>query len=59
MIRRQIRNFTLQKAPRVFDVIIDDDGKTYLEVKIGKSLIKILWNDVVYQVESIEAAAKV
>lgn len=60
MVRRPIRNLhsNLQNPPRVFDVIIDDDGKTYLEVKTGKSLIRIPWNDVVFQVEAIETAAK-
>jgi len=52
-MRKAIRNMHSDRKvpPRFCDVIIDGD-RIYLEKKINKkSYEKILWDDVVYQVE--------
>ena len=41
------------KPPRFCDVEIKDN-KTYLIKKIGKNYERILWEDVVYQVEAAQ-----
>ena len=58
MIRRPIRNLHSNKPtqPRFCDVIVEDN-KIYLEQKKDKNKYeKILWEDVVYQVEAAKAA---
>lgn len=43
--------------PRFCDVIVDNDGRIFLEKKTDKKTYeKILWDDVVYQVEAAKAA---
>lgn len=53
MVKKPIRNLhsTKQVPPRFCDVIIEDD-KIFLEKKTDK---KILWDDVVFQVEAAKA----
>ena len=39
-----------KNKPRVFDLLIEDDGKTYLEVKLKRTCEKILLTDVFLQI---------
>lgn len=57
MVKKPIRNLhsTKQVPPRFCDVIIEDD-KIFLEKKTDKNKYeKILWDDVVFQVEAAKA----
>ncbi len=60
MTKTAIRNLHSDKMipPRFCDVIIED-GKIFLEMKTDKKHFeKILWEDVVYQVEAAKSAQK-
>lgn len=52
MERFLIRNISSPKEnkPRLFDFLVDDDGKTYFEVKLKKTCEKILLSDVFAQI---------
>lgn len=57
MIKKAIRNLHSSKPvpPRFYDVIVEGE-KIFLEKKNNKNKYeKILWEDVVYQVESAKA----
>lgn len=59
MIKRPIRNIhsSKQNPPRVFDVIVED-GKIIIEIKTEKhGYERILWEDIVYQVEAAKKIA--
>lgn len=50
--RCHIRNIgsPRENKPRVFDFLIDDDGKAYFEVKLKKNCERILLSDVFSQI---------
>jgi len=55
MIKIPIRNLNSSKPvpPRFCDVVVDGE-MVYLEQKVNKNkYIKIHWDDIVYQVESV------
>ena len=57
MLRRQIRNLRSEKHTRLFDALIED-GKVTLELKNSKSeLLRVPWDDVVYQVNAAKTDA--
>ncbi len=60
MIKRPVRNLhsDLQTPPRIFDVIVEDDNRVYLEQKSKDKYLRIPWDDVVYQVEAAKEANK-
>ena len=53
MVRKPILNLHSDKSspPRFCDVEVDK-GKTYLAIKKDKKIERILWEDVVYQVNA-------
>ncbi len=55
MFKRPVRNIRSNKRvpPRLFDVVIDDEKRVYIEQKVDKDHIeRVPWEDVKYQVES-------
>lgn len=56
MTKRPIYNFRSNKPnpPRFCDIEIDD-GKAYLSIKRDKGIERILWDDVVYQVNAAKS----
>ena len=54
MIKKPILNLHSDRPspPRFCDVEIDSEGKKYLAIKKDKKIERILWEDVVYQVEA-------
>ena len=56
MKRFPIRNMGSpnRNKPRVFDLLIEDDGKTYLEVKLKRTCEKMLLADVFSQIPQEE-----
>ena len=59
MIKRPIRNLHSLKrsAPRVFDVIVEND-KVQIEVKTDKNAYETIpWEDIVFQVEAAKKSS--
>ena len=48
-----------RNKPRVFDLLIEDDGKTYLEVKLKRTCEKMLLADVFSQIPQEERNKRV
>ncbi len=58
MQRIEIRNQNSSKLtkPRVFDALIDDDGKIYFEAKVNKNPEVIALTDVMKQIEEAQTS---
>lgn len=58
MQRIKIRNRNSSKPtkPRVFDALIDDDGKIYFESKVNKNPEVVALTDVMKQIEEAQTS---
>lgn len=58
MQRIEIRNLNSNKTtkPRMFDALIDDEGKIYFESKVHKNPERIALTDVMKQIEEAQTS---
>ncbi|AQS52504.1 hypothetical protein BW727_100094 [Jeotgalibaca dankookensis] len=53
MIKQPIRNLSSSKTvpERLFDAIVHEDGKVEIEIKQKNNLLKVPWEDILYQID--------
>lgn len=58
MRRVEIRNLNSNKAtqPRMFDALIDDEGKIYFETKLRGNMERIALTDVMRQIKEAQTS---